>query len=153
MGAAGAKTKGAACFAIILSTLSAGCAVGPDFATPQAPIADDWIDWRNRSLKTGPAEFRDWWRVFHDPVLDRLIDIAYAQNLTLLSAGTKVLQARAALGVAIGELFPQKQILSISTSYNRSSNATTPSQGGNSSKLGNFWADSWAASLVWEVDF
>ncbi|WP_330083276.1 efflux transporter outer membrane subunit [Methylocystis iwaonis] len=153
MGAAGAKKRGAACVAIVLSTLSAGCAVGPDFATPQAPIADAWIEWRNHSLKSGPAEYRDWWRVFHDPVLDRLIDAAYAQNLTLLSAGTKVLQARAELGVAIGELFPQKQALSISTSYNRSSNATTPSQGGNSSKLGNFWADNWSAAAVWELDF
>ena len=43
------------------------------------------------------------------PVLDRLIEIAYAQNLPLLSAGTRVIEARAALGVAIGELYPQSQ--------------------------------------------
>jgi NodT family efflux transporter outer membrane factor (OMF) lipoprotein len=153
MGAAQAKRRDAACFAIILSTMMAGCAVGPDFAAPQAPIADAWIEWRNRSLQSGPAEYRDWWGAFHDATLDRLIDAAYAQNLTLLSAGTKVLQARAELGVAIGELYPQQQTAAASTSFVRSSNATTPSQGGSASKLGNFWADGWSASVVWELDF
>jgi outer membrane protein TolC len=43
---------------MILSTMLAGCAVGPDFATPPAPVADTWLEWRNRSLKTGPEEYR-----------------------------------------------------------------------------------------------
>jgi outer membrane protein TolC len=85
------------------------CAVGPDFVTPSAPVAPSWIEWRNKTLKTGDYEYRDWWRVFRDPVLDRLIGLAYQQNLTLLSAGTKVLQARALLGIAIGEFYPQQQ--------------------------------------------
>jgi outer membrane protein TolC len=46
---------------------------------------------------------------FHDPLLDELVLIAYNQNLILLSAGTKVLQARAVLGIAIGEFYPQVQ--------------------------------------------
>jgi len=79
------------------------------FCAAACPVADSWLEWRNKSLQTGPEEYRDWWRVFHDPILDRLIDIAYSQNLTLLSAGTKVLQARAQLGMAIGEFWPQKQ--------------------------------------------
>jgi outer membrane protein TolC len=73
---------------------------------PLARLATDLVRW---SLKTGAYEYRDWWRAFRDPVLDRLIAIAYEQNLTLLSAGTKVLQARALLGIAIGELYPQQQ--------------------------------------------
>ncbi len=58
MGVAGARRGGAACCAMILSTMLAGCAVGPDFATPPAPVADTWLEWRNRSLKTGPEEYR-----------------------------------------------------------------------------------------------
>jgi NodT family efflux transporter outer membrane factor (OMF) lipoprotein len=137
---------------IVLSAVLAGCAVGPDFVTPPPPVADAWLEWRSQSLKGGPEEYRDWWRVFRDPVLNRLIDTAYAQNLTLLSAGTKVLQARAELGVAIGELYPQQQSVSSGVSYNRASNATPASQGGNSTPLGNFWADRWAASALWEID-
>ena len=52
-----------------------------------------------------------WWAVFDDPVLNALVCDAYRQNLTLREAGFRVLQARAQLGIARGELFPQYQAL------------------------------------------
>ena len=84
----------------------AGCMVGPDFASPTAPVADKWLEANHPSVDTGNQQYRDWWTVFHDPVLNRLVETAYNQNLTLVSAGTRVLQARAELGVAIGEFYP-----------------------------------------------
>ena len=141
---------GRALAAVLLVDL-AGCAVGPDFAPPVAPVADHWLEWRNKSLQTGPEEYRDWWRVFHDPILDRLIDIAYSQNLTLLSAGTKVLQARAELGVAIGEFFPQKQQAVGAVTYNllsQANPAANPTTG-----IVNFWADAIGVKAAWELDF
>jgi NodT family efflux transporter outer membrane factor (OMF) lipoprotein len=141
---------GRALAAVLLVDL-AGCAVGPDFAPPVAPVADHWLEWRNKSLLTGPEEYRDWWRVFHDPILDRLIDIAYSQNLTLLSAGTKVLQARAELGVAIGEFFPQKQQAVGAVTYNllsQANPAANPTTG-----IVNFWADAIGVKAAWELDF
>ncbi len=126
------------------------CAVGPDFAPPSAPAAPAWLEWRNKSLKTGDYEYRAWWRVFRDPVLDRLIAIAYEQNLTLLSAGTRVLQARALLGIAIGELYPQQQQGVGGVTYNLRSRAnatvlpaTAPA---------NFWLASLGVSAAWELD-
>ena len=149
-------------FVAALLVSLAGCAVGPDFAPPLAPVADTWLEWRNKSLQTGPEEYRDWWRVFHDPILDRLIDIAYSQNLTLLSAGTKVLQARAQLGIAIGEFWPQKQGALGTVSYNLLSQAnaqSSPAAGvGQSSpspglKIINFWSDGIGVQAAWELDF
>ena len=149
-------------FAAALLVSLAGCAVGPDFAPPLAPVADTWLEWRNKSLQTGPEEYRDWWRVFHDPILDHLIDIAYSQNLTLLSAGTKVLQARAQLGIAIGEFWPQKQGALGTASYNLLSQAnaqSSPAAGvGQSSpspglKIINFWSDGIGVQAAWELDF
>ena len=149
-------------FVAALLVSLAGCAVGPDFAPPLAPVADTWLEWRNKSLQTGPEEYRDWWRVFHDPILDRLIDIAYSQNLTLLSAGTKVLQARAQLGIAIGEFWPQKQGALGTVSYNLLSQAnaqSSPASGvGQSSpspglKIINFWSDGIGVQAAWELDF
>jgi outer membrane protein TolC len=87
----------------------AACAVGPDFFPPLAPVADKFLGTNGRSIKSGPKEDWDWWKSFHDPTLNELIEIAYNQNLTLLSAGTRVLQTRATLGIAIGELYPQLQ--------------------------------------------
>ena len=141
---------GRALVAVLLVDL-AGCAVGPDFAPPVAPVADHWLEWRNKSLQTGPEEYRDWGRVFHDPILDHLIDIAYSQNLTLLSAGTKVLQARAELGVAIGEFFPQKQQAVGAVTYNllsQANPAANPTTG-----IVNFWADAIGVKAAWELDF
>lgn len=131
----------------------AGCAVGPDFAPPPAPVADSWLEWRNKSIKTGDQEYRDWWRVFHDPILDRLIEIAYAQNLTLLSAGTKVLQARAALGIAIGEFFPQQQLAAGAMTYNLRSTADSSTGSFGSTVSANYWRDALGVQAAWELDF
>jgi NodT family efflux transporter outer membrane factor (OMF) lipoprotein len=126
--------------------------VGPDFAAPAAPVADKWLEWRSKSLKSSEPAPGAWWRVFRDPVLDKLVETACSQNLTLLSAGTKVLQARAELGVAVGSFFPQAQGASAGVGYVRASNATPASQGGNSASLGNFWADRWLVQASWEID-
>ncbi len=109
--------------ALALAPALAGCAVGPNFAPPAAPVADKYLESHNPAVKTDRQDYRDWWRVFHDPVLDRLIETAYEQNLSLLSAGTRVLQARAELGVAVGEFYPQQQQGYGVTTYNRPSHA------------------------------
>ena len=129
----------------------AGCAVGPDFVPPAAPLADNFTVANNRSLKTDHQDYRDWWRAFHDPTLNRLIQIAYNQNLTLLSAGTRVLQARAALGIAVGEFYPQVQQGIGSLTYNQAS-AATPLAAPNSTP-NRFWTNSLAAQAAWELDF
>jgi NodT family efflux transporter outer membrane factor (OMF) lipoprotein len=59
-----------------------------------------------------PAEVREWWTSFNDPVLTALVNKAYEQNLTLRAAGLRVIQARAARGIAVGEFFPQEQEIS-----------------------------------------
>jgi outer membrane protein TolC len=71
--------------------LMAACTIGPNFTAPVAPLADKFRSTDNRSVMSGPFEYQHWWKGFRDPTLDRLIQIAYNQNLTLLSAGTRVL--------------------------------------------------------------
>ncbi|MGE5387818.1 MAG: efflux transporter outer membrane subunit [Hyphomicrobiales bacterium] len=137
---------------LAIALVSSGCSAGPDFSSPPPPVADSWLEWRSKALKSEGESAWDWWRVFNDPVLDRLIETAYKQNLTLLSAGTKVLQARAQLGIAIGDFYPQQQGASSALNYSRASNATPASQGGNSVTLGNFWSDRWFVQSSWELD-
>jgi NodT family efflux transporter outer membrane factor (OMF) lipoprotein len=128
----------------------AACAVGPNFIPPEAPIADKFLGASGRSLKSDHQNYRDWWKAFHDPTLNRLVQTAYDQNLTLLSAGTRVLQARAALGIAIGSFYPQVQQGTGSLIYTQPSAATplalpnaTPNQ---------FWTDALGAQAAWELD-
>jgi NodT family efflux transporter outer membrane factor (OMF) lipoprotein len=135
--------------ALMLS--SGGCMVGPDFSAPSTPVAEKWLEAGNASVDTHNQNYRDWWTVFHDPALDRLIETAYNQNLTLVSAGTRVLQARAELGVAIGEFYPQLQQGNGSITYIRPSHADTTQF-----PLGvgqNFWRDSLGLTVNWELDF
>ena len=83
--------------------------VGPDYACPSVPIAENWIDSDDERVIPCPSDCRDWWTVFQDPVLDALIDTAYRQNLSLREAGLRVLEARAERAIATGNLFPQAQ--------------------------------------------
>jgi NodT family efflux transporter outer membrane factor (OMF) lipoprotein len=95
---------------LVAVLLTAGCIkVGPDFTPPQGTVSKDWLEAGDRQVKTISAEHRQWWQVFADATLDRLIDTAYRENLSLRIAGVRVLEARAQLGIAVGELFPQTQ--------------------------------------------
>jgi NodT family efflux transporter outer membrane factor (OMF) lipoprotein len=139
--------------AATLALSVAGCAVGPDFATPPTRVAPTWLEWRNKTLKTDRQDYANWWRAFRDPKLDRLIELAYSQNLTLLSAGTKVLQARAVLGIATGEFYPQQQAAVGNVTRNESSRADL--SGGTLPAAGPlvFWRDRLAVQAAWELDF
>ena len=83
--------------------------VGPNYEPAKAPTAEGWVEGKNAQLDTKTEEKAEWWKVFNDPVLDKLVEMAYAQNLSLRTAGLRVLQARALRAVAVGEFFPQMQ--------------------------------------------
>jgi NodT family efflux transporter outer membrane factor (OMF) lipoprotein len=138
-------------FAAALLLPTAACTIGPDFTAPVAPLADKFRSAGNRTVQSGPLEYEHWWEGFRDPILNRLVQIAYNQNLTLLSAGTRVLQARAVLGVAIGTIYPQVQQGAGSAIYNRTSAATPLSPPNATPSI--FWTDALAAQAAWELDF
>jgi len=90
--------------------LSSACTtLGPDFKTPPADLEAVWNE-QNQMLGTSQVS-QDWWTIFHDPVLDKLVDSAYRQNLPLQIAGLRIFEARAQLGIAIGQQYPQSQQL------------------------------------------
>jgi NodT family efflux transporter outer membrane factor (OMF) lipoprotein len=137
--------------AAVLALPVAACMVGPDFTTPTAPVAANYLESNDPSVKSSQWDDKDWWAVYHDPTLDRLIHRAYEQNLTLMAAGTRVLESRAMLGVAIGELYPQTQQLGGNVGYNQAS-AVDPSSNP-SHELENYWRASLGTQVAWEVDF
>ena len=92
-----------------LALMIGGCAVGPDFATPEAKVQDNWIEKNDQRVATQSPISHVWWKAFNDPTLDKLIEIATEQNLSVQVAGLRILEARAQLGVAVGNLFPQTQ--------------------------------------------
>ena len=125
-----------------------GFKVGPEYCGAKAEVAPQWIDAADARVRSTPADLSRWWTVFNDPVMNDLVYHAYSQNITLKEAGARVLQARAALGIAKGELFPQSQSAAGGYSANEMSfNPFFP-------PLPKFF-DNWnfGFNLAWELDF
>ncbi len=141
------------CLALVaIVFLSPACIkVGPDFVKPEAAVLTNWLEADNKQITNEPVNYRDWWRVFNDPVLDRLIDTAYRQNLSLRIAGARVMEARAQVGIAVGNLFPQTQAVFGSLTYNRISQHSTFSSFG--STLTTYAQDQIGLNAAWEIDF
>jgi NodT family efflux transporter outer membrane factor (OMF) lipoprotein len=95
---------------VLALIMAAGCTkVGPDFAQPEALVAENWLASDDSRIKTTAIEDAAWWDSFNDPALSHLIAVAQQQNPSVQIAGVRVLQARAQLGATIGDLYPQKQ--------------------------------------------
>jgi len=95
---------------IALAIVFSGCAmVGPDYVKPTAPEPKQWLESTDPKIESKEADFKDWWIVFNDPVLNNMIQAAYQQNLPLQIAGLRIYEARAQLGIAFGFQYPQTQ--------------------------------------------
>jgi NodT family efflux transporter outer membrane factor (OMF) lipoprotein len=124
-----------------------GFKVGPNYRRPLAAVASNWIDASDKRVRTESDDLSKWWTVFNDPVLNELTCYAYSQNLTLREAGYRVLQSRAQLGIAVGEIFPQSQAMNGDFFRQASS--------GENGNLAQRFFSRWdyGFSLSWELDF
>lgn len=83
-----------------------GCMVGPDYVTPETEVPDRWNLELREGLTEGKADLRTWWTYLDDAELDRLIERATLGNLDLKQSVARIRQARAAFGIATGEIAP-----------------------------------------------
>jgi NodT family efflux transporter outer membrane factor (OMF) lipoprotein len=138
--------------ALVILLLACGCLkVGPDFAKPGATVMPKWLEAEGyKQVSTQAEDYRDWWRSFNDPVLDKLVQTAYQQNLSLRIAGVRVLAARAQLGVAVGSLYPQSQQGAGQATKTRISETSPLASPG--SPVG-YWSSQIGLTASWEIDF
>ncbi|WP_244221551.1 efflux transporter outer membrane subunit [Corallococcus exercitus] len=107
----------------VLSALS-GCTVGPNFKRPEAAVAKEWRTQDDPRLKKQAEVDSQWWKSFGDPSLDRLVELAYRQNLPLQISGLRIVEARAQLAILTGRQYPQVQVATGSAAaVGRSENA------------------------------
>jgi NodT family efflux transporter outer membrane factor (OMF) lipoprotein len=85
--------------------------VGPRFQKPQPPVNKEWSGAASPLIEVRSAPDSAWWTLFGDTTLNRLVGIAYRQNLPLQIAGLRILEARAQLAIAMGQQYPQLQVL------------------------------------------
>lgn len=93
---------------LLVASLSTGCAVGPDYHRPDAPLLERFqglhaVEHRDAAAN---ADLTEWWMGFGDPLLTRFVTQALAQNLDLAQASARVAQVRAGLGAANAALLP-----------------------------------------------
>ena len=128
-----------------------GCIqVGPDFH----PQREAWIEhWSSPAIEQVTSQgvqpdARQWWQVFSDQNLERLIAEADARNGGLKIAGLRVMEARAQLGIALSGRYPQVQQINGDVLYGdeRRSGGSRPHDGG-------FLQYSAGFSVGWELDF
>jgi len=97
---------------VVSSALLAGCAVGPDYHRPDAPLPERYqaqsaVQQRSSSR---PTSFAVWWDGFGDPLLSQYVTDALAQNLDLAQATARMAQSRAGLGAATAALLPSGNV-------------------------------------------
>jgi len=98
---------------LLAALILTGCAVGPNYHRPlvQAPTVFHAPD-DPQETETRATSFADlpWWQVFHDPQLQELIRTALKQNYDLQIAIERVNAARAQVGIARSNEFPQVSV-------------------------------------------
>jgi len=97
-----------AVIALVLAGACTSCAVGPDYAPPKiaTPAKFDAVS-APEDAAAAPTALRTWWDGFHDPVLSALIMRAATGNLDLMTARSKLRQAREQTIIAGAKGLPQ----------------------------------------------
>jgi outer membrane protein, multidrug efflux system len=98
-----------AALSLLISVFMSGCAVGPNYKKPTVDTPTVY-----RGLNPADAAKADaksladekWLEVFQDEQLKELIKTALQQNYDVRRAATRILQAKAALGITRADQFP-----------------------------------------------
>lgn len=88
-----------ACTLLVL----AGCAIGPKYSRPDVKKPDAYVQ---ASTKTDSITNLKWWDVYKDTVLQSLINKSIKSNLDLMTAVSRVEEAKAILGFNQANMFP-----------------------------------------------
>lgn len=101
-----------------------GCTVGPDYIRPAAIVPTQYKEAKGWKLGTPRDDFAkgEWWRLFHDPLLDTLEAQVSVSNQTLKADEANYREAQALIAEARAQLFPT---LSVNPSLTRSSGSGT----------------------------
>ena len=134
--------------AILFAAVSSSCTVGPNY---NKPLVVEPTVYRGAaaelSAKPDVASFGDqkWWDVFQDEALQTLIRAALEQNYDVRIAATRILEARALLGIAQADQLPEVTALASVFSQRSPAAAGRPAVDTSPVQLG--------LSASWELDF
>ena len=108
------------------------CVVGPNYVKPTTPASTPdtaaFAEAARTSAVSAAALPADWWRLYQDPVLDRLVTEALAHNTDIRVAAANLARARAVLSEQRGARLPTTD-LSAQANYSRTGLGSLGAQG------------------------
>jgi outer membrane protein, multidrug efflux system len=134
---------------LVLSlALTCGCAVGPNYKKPVVNTPSVYRGLTPEEAARSEAKSladEKWWEVFQDDQLQELIKTALQQNYDLRRAASRVLQARAALGITRADQFPTISADAAATNQRTAKQKFLPAIETSTNRVG--------ADFSWELDF
>lgn len=140
---------------LIVSAAIAGCAVGPDYVAPKTTMVPfhNTEAVANRQTTLPAPKLDSWWTGFNDPMLEKVVQRALDQNLSLQAAIARVSEARAAAQAAGAQLLPT---VDAGASYTAEHQSTQSPLGSLASAFPNYSRDQKeyivGATASWEID-
>lgn len=113
---------------LTVAALLAGCAVGPNYRTPEplpAP-ATALGETANNAAATAAPLPEKWWRLFNDSALDALVEKALAYNTDVRVAAANLQRARALLSEARAARLPTSNVTAQATQSRQATGANVP---------------------------
>ena len=132
----------------LLATLSSGCLLGPNYKRPDVPAPSTYRGGSTEStVKPDVTSFGDekWWDAFQDDVLRDLIRAALQQNYNVRIAATRILEARALLGITSADQLPA--VTAAASAFNQRSPQVAGRPAVETSP------EQVSVSAAWELDF
>jgi outer membrane protein, multidrug efflux system len=105
------------------SLLFCSCMLGPDFKLPDD---NGGVKWKASKSTAETHLPDDWWKLFNDPELNRLVDRALAANNDLAAGKARVDTARALVGLDRARLFPSLDLTGSANTTRSSAGAMPP---------------------------
>lgn len=127
---------------LVLSTL-AGCTVGPNYKAPEFVAPKNF----GAAPTTQPAQDVAWWKLFNDPILDQVINVAHDANLDLKAAEARVREARATRNSIASDRYPS---IDAAGSYTRQRSSQNTAAGNLAPTYQNLFQAGFDAT--WEMD-
>lgn len=90
---------------VLFLVAASGCPITPKYVRPEVPLAPEWSESNDARLAKAAINVA-WWKSFNDAALDTLVELAYQQNLPLEESALRILEARAQLGIARAQQYP-----------------------------------------------
>lgn len=114
---------------------------------PHVEVPATWSTRPAEGISTGVTQLKEWWKSFHDPQLDKLVERALTANADLKIADARVREVRALLGAANSTRYPaveQSDLIARRRAVIETPNSTGAIEGG----LFQIGFDA-----AWELDF